>query len=174
MKYFSLNFLLVFVFFISSCSNIVYLEAVPMESESLNSFPKNILGKYIDDEGDTLSINIDNYTYGNSRELVYLTGTLNDELVLKTYLDYYFLNFKNEDGYWEMIAAKPTRDKLTILCIDAKTKEDIQAVNNVIKKGKAKSLRKKNKYLIRPTKDELISLFRKDNICEKNVLTRLK
>ena len=169
-------FVLLFVsigLFLSSCSNIAYEDAVPKSSYELSFFPEDIQGAYIDSDGDTLTIYTNNYTYGNREDLFYLQGEIGEELVLKTLSGYYFLNFKNNDGYWEMIAAKPTDNELHIYCIDAEDKDDVKIINSKIKKGKVKSIRKQGKYIINPDENEILDLLREDDICEKSILKKI-
>ena len=173
MKSYSVLLIVSIGLFLSSCSNVAYENAVPKNTAHFSIFPKEIQGGYIDSEGDTLTIYSNSYTYGTKGEIVYLTGEIGDELVLKTLSGYYFLNFKNDEGYWEMIAAKPLGNELTIYCIDAKDKDDIKIINSKIKKGKVKSSRKKGKYIINPEKSEILELLNDDDICEKSVLKKI-
>jgi len=159
--------------FLSSCSNIAYEDAVPKNLDKLSLFPEEIQGAYIDSEGDTLTINTNNYTYGNIGDLFYLKGEIGEELVLKTLSGYYFLNFKNNDGYWEMIAAKPTDNELHIFCIDAEDKDDVKIINSKIKKGKVKSSRMQGKYIINPEENEILDLLKDEDICEKSILKKI-
>ena len=165
-----------FIFFISltSCSNVVYKQAIPSENTELTAFPNDIQGEYVNNENDTLTINANDYFFGEKNDLIFLSGELNAELVLKELSGYYFLNFKNTDGYWETIIAYPQKEKITIYCIDVEDKKNIKIINSKIKHGKAKSIRKNGKYIIDPTKDEILNILQNEDICKETVLRRLK
>lgn len=167
--------ILVCIFIIlSSCSNIVYQNAVPKNSDICQEFSSDIIGNYIDIEGDTLSISAHKYSYGNKNDMLFISGKLNEDLVLKKYSDYYFLNFKNDEGFWEMLAAKPYEKHLVIYCIDASNRQQLKIVNSLLSKNKAKSIKKNGKYIINPEDDEVIELLEKNDVCKTTQLTKIR
>lgn len=157
-----------------SCSNIVYYSAVPEGQAELKEFPPLLQGKYIDNEGDTLEILSSSYHYGHQGEMDYLQGDLNNELVLKEKNGFYFLNFKSDEGFWEMIAAQAFPDKLILYSIDTKNSSDIKIINDILKSSKAKSFKEEGKYIIKPSDDEIIQLLKQEQICEQSELKRTK
>jgi len=159
---------------VQSCSNIVYYSAVPEGQAELKEFPSLLQGKYIVNEGDTLEILSSSYRYGHQGEMDYLQGDLNNELVLKEKDGFYFLNFKSDDSFWEMIAAQAFPDKLILYSIDTKNSNDIKIINEVLKSGKAKSFKEEGKYIIKPSDEEIIQLLKQEQICEKSELKRTK
>jgi len=165
--------LVMLVALLGSCSNIVFDEAVPSDQISLDQFPSELQGTYLDKERDTLSIFSDKYIYGEIKGNTLLEGKLGNDLVLKKYEDYYFLNFKNENGFWEMIAAQKTAEGLVLLCLDVENKDEIKNINKHISKGRAKSLKKDGKYLIDPTTQELIKILNDTSICEVSSLIKI-
>jgi hypothetical protein len=166
-------FLIMLVVLLGSCSNIVFDEAVPTDQKTLDQFPSDIQGSYLDSERDTLSIFPDRYIYGEIKGNTLLAGQLGPDLVLKQFEDFYFLNFKNENGFWEMIAAQKTVDGLVLMCIDIENKDEIKKINKHISKGRAKSLKKDGKYLINPTTQELIKILNDTSVCEESYLIKL-
>ncbi|NOR88462.1 MAG: hypothetical protein GQ527_12715 [Bacteroidales bacterium] len=173
MKIQSILYLVIIGFLFSSCSNVVYQTAVPQNISQLNCFPSEIQGQYVDDDHDTLLILADRYQYGNSDDLFNLKGQLDDELILKELDGYYFLNFKNSDGFWEMIAAHRENQNLTLFFINAKDKEDIKIINSIIENGKVRSVRSNGKYIINPSGSDILELLKQENICEKTILTKI-
>lgn len=165
--------LVILVALLGSCSNIVFDEAVPVDQKSLDQFPTELQGIYIDKARDTLSIFPDRYIYGEIKGNSQLEGQLGNDLVLKQFEDYYFLNFKNEDGFWEMIAAQKTASGLVLMCLDVEDKDEIKNINKHISKGHAKSLKQDGKYLIDPTTLELIKILNDTSICEESPLTKI-
>lgn len=160
--------------FLSSCSNVVYHKPIPKDQKTLTEFPLELQGSYVDSDGDTLSISTNEYQYGEINNQSLLKGELGEELVLKKLDTYYFINFKNEDGYWEMISAQLESDKLLLYCIDIENKEQIKILNQHISKGKARSTRKGGKYIIDPNNDEILQLLKDETICKKESLLKVK
>lgn len=167
-------FFICLIALLGSCSNIVFNEAVPQDQESLSEFPKEIQGTYLDSEDDTLVIFSSYYTYGTIKGSTLLEGKIGDDLVLKQFEDYFFLNFRNDQGYWEMIAAEKTKNGLILMCVDVENKNEIKNVNKHLKKTQAKSLKKEGKYLINPETQELLKILNDTSICEESYLTKLK
>ena len=162
------------VIFLSSCSNVVYHNPIPKDQKSLTEFPAKIQGSYIDSDGDTLCISTISYRYGEINNQTLLYGELGEDLVLKKLGTYYFMNFKNDDGYWEMIGAQLESGKLTLFCIDIENKEQVKIVNQHISKGKARSTKKGGKYIINPNNEEILSLLNDESICQKETLLKVK
>lgn len=171
LQYLSLYLVIVFL---SSCSNIVYHHPIPEDQNALAEFPLELQGTYIDSDGDTLCIASQKYSYGEMNNHSLLEGELGADLVLKKLDSYYFMNFKNEDGYWEMIAAQLNTDSISLFCIDIENKEQIKIVNQHIKNGKVRSTKKDGKYIINPSNQEIISLLNDQTICQKESLKKLK
>lgn len=159
---------------LSSCSNIVYHQPIPKDQKSLAEFPKEIQGYYVDSDRDTLCITGTKYRYGEMYNESLLQGELGTDLVLKKLDSYYFLNFKNENGYWEMIAAQLNTDTLSLFCIDIENKEQQKKVNSHIEKGKMRSTRTTGKYIIDPSDAEILNLLQDQSICQKEMLHKIK
>lgn len=162
------------ILILSSCSNIVYHHPIPKDQKTLAEFPLELQGSYIDSDGDTLSIFSKKYSYGEINNHSLLEGELGKDLVLKELDRYYFMNFKNEDGYWEMIAARLDSNHLVLFCIDIENKEQIKIVNQHIKRGKVRSTRKDGKYIINPSNKEVFSLLKDKSICKEEWLKKVK
>lgn len=162
------------IIFLSSCSNVVYHNPIPKDQKSLTEFPKELHGSYVDHDGDTLCISSNKYRYGEINNQTLLQGELGEGLVLKKLDTYYFMNFKTEDGYWEMIGAQLESDKLSLFCIDIENNEQVKIVNQHISKGKARSTRKGGKYIIDPNNDEILQLLNDEAICKRESLIKVK
>ena len=158
---------------LGSCSNIVFNEAVPQDQDALNEFPKEIQGLYLDAENDTLEIFSNKYAYGEMNGNTLLEGELGSDLILKQFEAFYFLNFKNDHGFWEMIAAQKTTNGLKLMCIDIENKTEVKNINKHIKKGKAKSLKNNGKFLINPDSEELLKILNDTSICDESRLVKI-
>ncbi len=162
------------ILLLSSCSNVVYHNPIPKDQKTLAEFPVEIIGSYVDSDGDTLCISSHKYQYGEINNQTFLEGELGEELVLKKLEDYYFMNFKNEDGYWEMIGAQLNLDQLTLFCIDIENKDQLRIVNQHITRGKARHTKKDGKYIINPSNNEILSLLNDRDICKTEKLQKVK
>jgi len=162
------------ILFLASCSNVVFEHTIPEDQVALKKFPKELQGTYLDAENDTLNIFDTQYSYGELKGNKLLEGKLGNDLVLKQLDHYYFLNFKNENGYWEMIAARKTEDGITLKCVDVKNKDQIKNINKYISKGKAKSLKKDGKFLIKPENQELLEILNDTSLCDESHLIKIK
>lgn len=170
-QYLTLSLVIVLL---SSCSNVVYHNPIPKDQKSLAEFPIELHGYYVDSDGDTLCISTNKYRYGEINNQSLLKGELGEDLVLKKLDTYYFMNFKNKDGYWEMIGAQLESDKLSLFCIDIENKEQVKIVNQYISKGKARSTKKGGKYIIDPNNEEILQLLNDETICKKESLVKVK
>jgi len=157
-----------------SCSNVLYHQAMPEDGKTLSSFPKELIGQFADQEGDTLFIYPNSYKYGEINKSTLFEGQLGDDLILKKSKGYYFLNFKNAEGYWEMIAAQLIGKELQLLCIDTENEEQIKIINSHLKGNKAKSLKKEGKFVINPSDKELFELLKDERICDRSLLYKVK
>jgi len=162
------------ILFLGSCSNVVFDHAVPKDQIALENFPQDLQGQYLDTENDTLRIFDTQYTYGELKGYKILEGKLGKDLILKQLGDYYFLNFKNENDFWEMIAAQKTNDGLLLKCVDVENKHEIKSINKHISKGKAKSLKKDGKFLIDPNNEELLKILNDTSLCDVSHLIKIK
>lgn len=162
------------ILLLSSCSNVVYHNPIPKDKKTLAVFPAEIQGSFVDSDGDTLCISSHKYQYGEINNQTLIEGELGEELVLKKLEDYYFMNFKNEDGYWEMIGAQLNADQLTLFCIDIENKEQLKIVNQHISRGKARHTKKDGRYIINPSNNEILSLLNDHEICKTEKLKKVK
>jgi len=166
--------ILVSLIFFCSCSNVVYYEVVPNGGKTLSSFPKELMGQYVDHDEDTLFIYSNSYKYGAIDHESLFEGELGSDVILKKSKGYYFLNFKNSDGYWELIAGQLKGKELSLLTIDTENDEHLKIINSYLNGKDAKSLNKDDKILINPTDKELFNLLKDERICDKSLLTKLK
>lgn len=166
--------ILVSVIILSSCSNIVYEHSMPKDGKTLSSFPKKLIGEYVDQEGDTLFIMPKSYKYGEINNSTLFEGELGEDVILKKQSAYYFLNFKNSDGYWEMMAGSLKGKELTLFSIDIENADQIKIINSYLAKDKAKSLNKDDKYVINPSDEELLELLEDEIVCDKSFLTKVR
>ncbi len=156
-----------------SCSNVVYRQAMPVNQPQLTEFPEFLHGNWIDAENDTLFIGQTDFRYGNFNGSSLFAGSLNNETVLKQMGHFFLLNFKNPEGYWEIVATHCDTTNLYIYCVGVENEIQLKALNSHLKKRNAKSLRKEGKYMIDPTTKEFLDLLQDEQICKVSTLKKL-
>lgn len=162
------------IIILSSCSNIVYQHSMPKDGKALSSFPPKLIGEYIDQEGDTLFIMSKSYKYGEIDNSSLFEGELGEDVVLKKQDGLYFLNFKNANGYWELICGELKSKDLSLLIITSENDEQIEIINSYLKEGKAKALQKDDKYVINPSDTELFQLLENEIVCDRSLLKKIR
>jgi len=174
--------LLTSLFAFCSCSNVVYHEIVPKGGKTLSSFPSELQGDWLDPNNDTLHIFSDNYKYGSGEDekSSFFEGELSQNIVLKKYKGYYFLNINEEKKYWEMIAGQVDGDKLYLLSIEMDDIDQVQILNSYLHGKDAKSIKSNNSlsqdqiFIINPKDRELIKLLKNETICDTSVFIKVK
>lgn len=86
----------------ASCDQVIFPEPQPKKVNPLKEIPADLQGTYLDQDGDTLYINENSFSYyhdlGDFGNVV-----LTDTSVLKFYQDHYFYSFPkyiNKEQYW--------------------------------------------------------------------------
>ena len=83
-----------FIVLISSCVEVRFEQPQPAGIKAEKIFPADLQGTYIDENNDTLFINTVTYRFGNGKTILGGGGELSENLILKKYNKYYFLNEK--------------------------------------------------------------------------------
>ncbi len=87
----------------SGCDQVIFLEPQPEKVNELVEIPQTLQGTYLDQDGDTMYIDKQSFSY-NSAEFIGLEEVnLSDSVVLKKYKGHYYYNaaIRLEDGkYW--------------------------------------------------------------------------
>lgn len=102
--------------FLSSCSSIYFHEIQPKGGERLSEIPKELHGTWysdsegwkIDEEGFT-NIDFRKDTLNNIIDTVYKTTLLSDSTRIYRAKDYFFLNYRENTDYWEVIVIAPQK-----------------------------------------------------------------
>ncbi len=159
---------------ISSCVEVIFEQAQPIETESVKTFPKTIQGKYIDDNNDTLIIEKISYRYGNEKDIFHIKSQLSDNIILKIHGNYYFLNEKS-DTLWNLIVLELQNDnKLLILTIFGDEQEKIEKLKKITNvKEVYDSDGEIDCYIVNPTKSELEKMLKKKVFTEFGVFKRI-
>ena len=152
-----------------SCKEVSFSEPQPAGIIALNEIPKSLLGNYIaiDEKGndtDTLIVESWGYHFRDSKEKDWLgKGVISDTLVIKSYQNHYFVNFRAGDQWvLRLIRQKPS-GSLEFMSIpvgdDAKRKDILK---KLAKKFPVKEIQRKDDtfYQINPTRDQLMELIR--------------
>jgi len=94
---------IVLMLLLASCDQVIFQEPQPRKVNPLKEIPIVLQGMYLDQDGDTLYVNKDSFSY-DSDEFHYLDKVyLSDSSVLKKYKDHYFYNtpfLVDEEEFW--------------------------------------------------------------------------
>jgi hypothetical protein len=152
-----------------SCKEVSFREPQPAGVSALKEVPKALQGQYIgiDDQGkdtDTLIIDAVGYHFKDSNDNDWLgRGTISDSLVIKSYENYYFVNFRSGDQWvLRVIHQLPSGDiKFMYINVsdDARRKDMLKKLS---KRIAVKEIKRKDDtfYQIAPTKEQLLQLLR--------------
>lgn len=147
---------------VSSCKEISYPVPQPSGIPALAKIPDQLQGRFVGidpdsgEKSDTLIIETSGYHFQDTNDKDWLgKGVLSDSLVIKSYMNYYFVNFRL-GNQWVLRLIKPNPSgSIELLSIDLK--DDAQ-VKEVIKKISARTKVKEIKtdgsdvfYQINPT-----------------------
>ena len=153
-------------------------EGVP----GLKEIPIALQGRYtgIDDKGndtDTLVIESWGYHFKDAKDNDWLgRGVISDSLVLKSYANYYFVNFRSGDQWVLRLIKQKSSGSIDFLSIniadDAKRKDILKKLS---KKLTVKEVKVKDDtfYQIQPTKEQLVLLIR-DGFFTGSELSKVK
>ena len=178
-------FLLVFVWsvLLYSCKEVTFKEPQPAGIPALKEVPPVLRGTYqtydqaSGDFSDTLIIESWGYHMKNKDDKDWLNrGRLSDTLVLKSYEDYYFVNFKSGEQWVLRLIKQDPDGTIKFLAIDiqddAKRNEILKKIS---RKLKIKEFKRKDDtfYQVNPAPAQLMTLI-KDGFFTGPKLTRIK
>lgn len=173
----SRSILLLSVLLIFGCSTVKFEEPQPMNEKLLKSFPKSLIGLYVDNDMDTLVVNHNFFKYeGEDKYLV--TSDLEMELgdaVLKKYKGYYVLSIKSE-GLWDVVLINQKHSNLHVSYINLGDNEEalihrLEKIVSVEKVDQEDS--KSTEYIIHPSKREFKNIIENNIFSEVLTLRRL-
>jgi hypothetical protein len=101
------------IILVSSCHPIRFDEPQPRGKKVLLIYPEELRGTWMSGDPDTLWITEDAFYLGKENEMFSLRDTLEERSHLRQKGDYYFMNFKEEDGTWVVMVVQ-LRDENTI------------------------------------------------------------
>jgi hypothetical protein len=172
-------FFALFILVITSCTTVEFATSQPDGAEELSEFPANMRGKYIvpGHKKDTLCITESTIQYGkygeNTRDSLDQVKT-----ILKKSNDYFILNFKNKDNYWDVNPIKIKGNKIIMYTIMLDTSNQEAIVNKIRAITKVTELKDSlgnlENYLVNPTKDEFQQLLDKEIFSFNIVLKKIK
>lgn len=182
--------LLLFVLTISSCVAVKFKTVQPQNAASMSSFPNSLLGKYIDNESDTMIITKCCFDYGNENSGFSdgVDSLVKGELELTKLDDYFVLNHFDETG-WIVILIKQKADGFSAYHIEMDSlKEEIQniededikekmVIDNIRKISPVQKIKEKDSddhyYLVNPTPDQLRKMIKAGLFVEINEFRRI-
>ena len=165
--------------FLASCTTIGFETPVPKNTETINTFPKELIGTYFDGEKDTLIITENSFNYGRPDSTIfYMSEKLEKGKVeLKKFDEYFILNKKSEkDEIWGIIPFKINNGVIEVFFANLDTKKNemkaegdtteikTEVIIEQLKKiTPVKSVNKENTdekdYIVNPTNEELRKLL---------------
>jgi hypothetical protein len=165
-----------------SCKEVSFREPQPAGVAPLTQVPMVLHGNYvgIDDKGDdtdTLIIESWGYHFRDAKEKDWLgKGVISDSLVIKTYKNYYFVNFRSGDQWVLRLIRQKSNGSIEFMAIpvsdDAKRKDILKRLS---KKFPVKEIQRKDDtfYQINPTRDQLMELIN-EGFFAGNELAKIK
>jgi len=169
----------VIAIFLASCTTIAFETPVPKDTETINTFPKELIGTYFDGGKDTLIITENSFAYGRPDSTIfYMSEKLeNGKVELKKFDEYFILNKKSDkDEIWGIIPFKINNGAIEVFFANLDTKKnELQAegdttevkteviIEQLKKITSVKYVNKENTdgkdYIVNPTNDELRKLL---------------
>ncbi|MCE2958297.1 MAG: hypothetical protein ACK5BJ_08045 [Bacteroidota bacterium] len=153
-----------------SCKEVSFPQAQPAGISALKEVPAELRGVYqvrdrkTGELGDTLIIEAWGYRAKDKDQKDWLTnGSLSDTLVLKTYQNYYFVNFKTNNQWVLRVIQREANGNLLFMNIDiGEEKKEKEIIRKLRKKLSVKEQKYKSDtfYQINPTQEELVALIK--------------
>ena len=165
----SLFLSLLWILLLWSCKEVTYPVPQPAGVALLQKVPDQLLGKYfaIDTSGeksDTLIIESWGYHFQDTNDKDWLgRGVLSDSLVIKSYMDYYFVNFKSGDQWLLRVLKQKPSGAITFMSIDLQDDAQIkEVIKKISKRLKVREIKNEsdNFYQINPTPNQLMGLIK--------------
>lgn len=171
------QFILLFtVLLLFGCSTVKFKEPQPVNVRLLKSFPKSLIGLYVDNDMDTLVVNHNFFIYeGEEKYLV--TSDLDlelDDAVLKKYKGYYILSIKSE-GLWDVVLINQKNENLHVSYINLGNNEEalIRRLEKIVRVEKViQEDSKTSEYIINPSKRDFKDIIEKNIFSEVQTFTR--
>ncbi len=91
------------LFFLASCEQVVFPEAQPKKTRTLENIPTELQGTYLDQDMDTLIVNLNSFTYESEAMNGLKDVVLSDSAVLKEYRDRYYFSSRiriGQEHFW--------------------------------------------------------------------------
>lgn len=166
-----------------SCKEVSYPLPQPAGVAALKEVPVALRGKFQpvavpdDEKKDTLIIESWGYHFKDSNDKDWLgRGVISDSLVIKSYQNYYFINFRSGSQWVLRVIKQRSSGDLELLSIDiAEEVKRKEILKKLSKKMKVTEVMHEGEtfYQINPTPTQLIQLI-KEGFFSSNVLRKLK
>lgn len=102
--------LIVLALMLAGCDQVIFPEPQPKKEKPLTSIPLPLQGTFLDENGDSLYVYEDHFSYMNDDLVNFEDIYLSDSAVLKSYIGHYFLNIKifiGDETYWLTYIIEP-------------------------------------------------------------------
>lgn len=152
-----LLYLFLLAILLSACDQVIYTDSQPVKTKSLLVIPAALQGKWIDQNGDTLSV-YDNYFHYPSKEFtIEEPEYLSDSAILKQYKGKYFYNRRiliGSDIFWLTYMIDPIEDgkALDLYTMDPDDIVKLAKLQEVTSKLRDVEEGESNYYLFSPKK----------------------
>ena len=161
----------------SACVAIKFKTIQPQNAVSIPSFPRELIGKYVDNESDTMIITECCFEYGNENSGFShnMDSLAKGTLELTRFDDYFVMNHHDDTG-WIVILIKPEVNAFSAYHMEMDSlKEEIKntedetvkekmVIDRIRKITPVEKLKEKNSddhyYLVNPTHDQLRKLIK--------------
>lgn len=161
--YFNLFIIICFIF-IASCIEVKFEESQPEGVGKLDKFPVDLMGKYINQDGDTLIIETTVISLLNRKskcDRLFEQDSLSESVLLKKWQNIYLLNIL-EDQLWTCVLIEPAKEgDLIVSLIDA---ESETVLENIIRFTDMKTIYTEDQeplyYLVNPSHKQLKALIK--------------
>jgi hypothetical protein len=165
----SLSLSLVWLALLWSCKEVSYPVPQPAGITALADVPAQLHGRYYaldsssGEKSDTLIIESWGYHFKDTNDKDWLgRGVLSDSLVIKSYMNYYFVNFRSGNQWLLRVVKQTPSGSLVFLSIDLKDDAQIkEMIKKISKRLKVKEIKTESDvfYQINPTPAQLIGLI---------------
>lgn len=162
---------------IIACKEITYKEPQPKGIKVLPAVPKNLIGKYPlpEDDGtvkDSLVVHATGYFFTNDDD----KGVLSENLILKYYKGYYFINIKNDPEWILRIIRQEKDGSISLMSMETDEAKFTSLVTQLSQEVKVDTIviAEETFYEIDPSPKEMMGLIKKGFFKKSSVLKKVK
>lgn len=178
-------FLALITFMVTACSDVLFEEPQPVDTNELKSIPPELIGTFVNKSDDTLTITENSFHFSNETSSI---PTINGDLtggesVLKMLNEHYVLSSRVEldTTYWTVLIINVTKKGLSVNYFplddapDKKKEKLIKRIQNITEVREIEdSVDNYNLFLLAPTKLEFEKLVKEGVFDEKEEFKKIE